>query len=161
MPNINRSDKRRFESRFGGNYITSAQYVVEQLCVSVAHQNKSDLPDKFWQLPEWEKFFKWQIKYAVMILKYYDASAIVAAMRDKRLAGKIRSLSPQAAWSYKAVFQEYQKKFLIEKTTPLTETKPAEGTPRPSFGGRLKKGLLQAIKQVESTQNGKEETSGN
>jgi hypothetical protein len=52
----------------------------------------SDLPDQFWLLPEWDKFFKRQVAFAATILQDYPPECLVSAFSDKRLR-KIRSFA--------------------------------------------------------------------
>lgn len=144
----NRTDKCCFESRYGGCWVTPAQYVVEYLCQL---KSETDLPQKFWKLPEWEAFFRWQSKYANKLIKQYGVNVIVAALRDYRLKG-LQSLSPKAAWKFKKVFDEYKaKRDVIDSMEPTTTTK-AQGDIRRNTQGKMS--LFSKLKKVEADNAG-------
>jgi hypothetical protein len=80
-----RSKKSTYPSRYGGGYVTIAQYITEYLCENIAKNKGKELPQQFWELEEWSKFYKTQIvllnKY---IIKKYHPRAVVKALKDFR-----------------------------------------------------------------------------
>ena len=55
----NSSNKSRYPSRYSpGGWVSAPQYVTELICESKARQDKKDLPRKFWEDKDWEKYFK-------------------------------------------------------------------------------------------------------
>jgi hypothetical protein len=80
-----RTVKSIFESNYGGGNISAAQYITEQICSNISKKRQSELPQKFWNLPEWNKIFRGQIPAANKLLKFYPYQVIVATLRDKRL----------------------------------------------------------------------------
>lgn len=68
--------------------ITPAQYIAEVMCERRAKSLDTELPDRFWELPEWRKFFVYQVMIANSFVKKYGKSrTLVAIVRkvDKRL----------------------------------------------------------------------------
>lgn len=132
-----RTTKCTYQSRYGGGWVTPAQFITEELCASNARDKGRHLPERFWTLKDWANFYRWQIKYTNDLLKKYRAEAIVKALRDPRLKD-LRSLSPKAKWKYQKVFDEYQAKVIAEEQIELkpTTVKAVDEAPRPSFGGK-------------------------
>jgi hypothetical protein len=85
--------------------VTAAQYIAEIMCEKRAASFKTDLPVKFWNLPEWCKFYKKQIFLAYPLLKKYDERAIIKALRDDEL-WNVYSLG--AKWII-PVIEKYEK----------------------------------------------------
>lgn len=80
-----RTEKSKYPSRYSpGGFVTAAQYVVEMCCEKKAKKEKKDLPTQFWQLPEWQKFYKSQVNSANKLIKTYGELAVIAALKDKR-----------------------------------------------------------------------------
>lgn len=80
----NQTDKSRYPSRYSVNkFVTGAQYVTEYICEKKAKKEKRVLPSNFWDLPEWNKFFRHQIVLANRLLKKYSVAAIVNATKRK------------------------------------------------------------------------------
>jgi len=111
----------RYTSRYSPKkFVTAAQYILELICEHKAHAEERDLPIQFWNLPEWEKYYKTQLRKCHALLKKYDEKAIIGALKDK--AGcKIYSL--HAKW-LEPIIQAHQKdvenKEKIEKTSIQT-----------------------------------------
>ena len=80
----NQSEKHPYPSRFGAGFVSVSQYITEIFCEHVARQKHKDLPNKFWELTEWKKFYANQIPSVCKLLKKYPAHVILAAIRDKR-----------------------------------------------------------------------------
>jgi hypothetical protein len=75
------TDKSRYPSRFGGGYITEAQYLAETFC---AHVSRQKLPHKFWELKEWQQKFRRHIKDANELLKKYKLSLILSVLQERK-----------------------------------------------------------------------------
>lgn len=81
----NSSNKSRYPSRYSpGGWVSAPQYVTELICESKARQDKKDLPRKFWEDKDWEKYFKYQIILANSLIKDFGEEAVIAALRDRR-----------------------------------------------------------------------------
>jgi hypothetical protein len=97
----------KYQSKYSPNKeATSLQYICEIICEKNAKQTGRELPVQFWQLSQWEKFYKSQICLAKKLLDNYSDAAIIKALRDKR-TDKIWSLG--APWLI-PVIKEYQSK---------------------------------------------------
>lgn len=102
-----RSTRSNFPSRYGGGWISAAQYVVEFQCEKKAKAEKRELFSLFWKHEEWAKYFRNQIAAANTLLKKYTVYEILAALKDKR-AWKTTSL--RAPWLV-PVLDSYKGKF--------------------------------------------------
>lgn len=142
----NKSDKRKFQSRYSDSHVTIAQYITEYLCEIVAKSCNQDLPREFWNIPEWGKFYKYQIMLANRLLNEYHPRALVRTLKDKRLA-KLSSFAGLSKMKWmKSILVEYhaaaiaedlaKKVEMTEKTT--TTEKPVAIPSRPSLLGKLR-----------------------
>lgn len=102
-----------YPSRYSPNKnVTAAQYILELICEKKAKTQQKDLPIKFWNLPEWKKYFKTQLRKCHSLLKKYDERAIISALKDRR-AKKIFSL--HAPW-LDDIIKEHDNKIKLERT---------------------------------------------
>ena len=85
-------------------WVRADQYIIELVCEKKAKTLKKELPIKFWSNPEWEKFFKSQLRKCKSLLQKYSSEAIIKALQDKR-SWNIYSLF--APW-LEDVIKEYQ-----------------------------------------------------
>lgn len=113
-----RTDDSRYESKYGGGYVSPAQYIAEMVCERIAKKNKKDLPIKFWSTAAWKRSFLTNVLAANSLLKLYQPKAIIAALRK---AYNVYSL--RAPW-LDDLFKEEQEK--------LDNLKTVEDTPSPS-----------------------------
>jgi hypothetical protein len=125
----NRTEKCCFQSRYGGGWITPAQFLTEQLCIKIAQIDKKDLPDKFWELPEWNKIFRRHIVDAHKLLKIYYIQSALAALKDKSLY-KIYSFRFPP---FITLIKKYQKQFettenIINQNIEDIEEQPIDNT---------------------------------
>lgn len=103
-----RTEKSPYKSLYGGGWVTPAQYITERIC---AKMSEDDLPNKFWQLPEWKKKFRDQIQAARALLRNgYAPEAIGAALKDKRLYN-IKSFRLFNYPVPQRILEEYQKEY--------------------------------------------------
>lgn len=102
----NRSDSSRYESRYGGGWITPAQFLAEVMCERSAKSSNLDLPPKFWNLPIWKKEFLKQLNLANKLISKYEPSLISKALRTPQ-GKKIFSLG--AKW-LKDILEKESKK---------------------------------------------------
>lgn len=86
--------------------VTYAQYITELICEKKAVIDGVDLPDKFWIIPDWKKYFKFQITIANKLLKTFRGDAIVNALKDKRTS---KTYSLRSPFLFR-IIEEYQKK---------------------------------------------------
>ncbi len=69
---------RNYPSKYSQNtWITAAQYMGEIMCERRAISLKRDLPNNFWNLPEWKKYYCYQVYLANQLLKKHTAEEII------------------------------------------------------------------------------------
>lgn len=123
-----RTEKSKYPSRYGGGWVSQAQYITECLCYLIAKNEKKELKDNFWKNDYWNRIFKTQIPAANQLLKTYPIEVILAALRDKR-CWKLKSL--RAAWCLEPILKEkkieYDRK---EKNIKTMEKTPTDKKPR-------------------------------
>lgn len=75
----------KFNSRFSpGKKITPAQLITELICEKKAVIEGVELPDRFWDNKKWANYFKYQSKYANLLVKEYKITSLLKALRDKQ-----------------------------------------------------------------------------
>lgn len=118
-------------SSYGGGYIRADQWVTEKLCSVIAKKSGSELPDKFWSLPKWDKIFRRQVQIAASLLILHDAEVIYASLKDKRL----RNIRSFAAFSsvkfFSSVLEEHQNKLNVENSSKEIALEPKSTTEIP------------------------------
>lgn len=115
----NQSEACRYQSRYGGGFITPNNYIVEEVCQRIALKDKlGSLPIKFWSLPKWKKIYMQQLLIVNGLLKLYKPAAIIAGLRRHP---KVYSL--RAAW-LDDTFKEEQEK--IDKQEKMDREREAE-----------------------------------
>lgn len=66
-----------------GKEITAAQYITEIICENKAKKNNKDLHYKFWTTKEWSAYYRDQIATANKLVKKYNESAIIRALKSR------------------------------------------------------------------------------
>jgi hypothetical protein len=113
-----RTDKSRWPSRYSPNgFVTGAQFLVEVVCQNKAKRDSVDLPIKFWELPDWKNYFRWQSKMANELVKEFGEEAVISALKDKR-GSYIYSLN---APKVKVLAAEYKKKIEARPVPKVVE----------------------------------------
>lgn len=80
-----RSEKSKYPSRYSPDgWVSAPQYITEFVCEKKARKDNKELPIKFWEIPEWRKYFRYQITLANKLLKDFPEEAIIAALKDNR-----------------------------------------------------------------------------
>lgn len=141
-----------WQSRFAGGFISNAQYLAECMCDRMARKDGRELPCKFWNLDLWKRKFLLQVRAANSLLKVYDCSAIIKALKTNE--GK-RIYSLGAQWLVPIVKTEQEKIRLREiarkELQPAVEVAAPVETknepPRPSFPA--KRTALSILKELE------------
>lgn len=143
-----RSESSTYPSKYSpGGWVTAAQYIVEAICEKKAQQNQKDLPNQFWQLPEWAKYYRQQIVAANALLKKYDESAVVKALADKR-AFRIYSLrAPHLA----PIILEYERELANREKAQLArkEIEVSDKIERPREAFSNKQSLRNKLKELD------------
>tara|TARA_R110002020_G_scaffold46539_17_gene132385 strand:- start:2093 stop:2527 length:435 start_codon:yes stop_codon:yes gene_type:complete len=108
-----RTEKSRYPSRYSPQgWVHAGQYVTELICEKKAKTENKELPIKFWELPEWLKYYKYQIMLANKLIKEYGEHSVIAALNDKRMWKTYSLRSP----FLKDVIKEYKEKEEIAKS---------------------------------------------
>jgi len=110
-----KTDTHQYLSDYGGGYIRSAQWITERLCALIAKKDGSELPDKFWNLPRWQKLFRRQVQIASSLLLLHDVEAVSSALKDKRLYNVHSFAAFSTVKFFTSVLEEYQSKIDVEK----------------------------------------------
>ena len=120
---------KKYPSRYSsGKQVGAAQYIAELACEKMAKRNKKELPQKFWNIPEWKKSYKSQLLAARGLLKIYSEVAIIRALNSSRAFGIYSLRAPQLD----DIIKEQQRLLDIEKEKPkTTEVKRADTTSKP------------------------------
>ena len=144
-----RSDKSRFESRFGGGFIAPAQYLAESMVDRIARKNKQILPHFFWKEKQWLKQFKLQLMFANKLLKLYSVESIIKVLRTPN-GKKIYSLG--AKWIYEEIEKENdklvkQKENLLKEVENKQEEVVIKKEDRPLFVA--KKSSLTKLRELD------------
>jgi hypothetical protein len=80
------TEKSRYPSKYSpGGWVTGMQYIIETVCERKATAKKIDLPIKFWNRPEWEKFYKSQLRKCRSLIKTYGEKAVLAGVKSKEI----------------------------------------------------------------------------
>jgi hypothetical protein len=107
-----RSDKSRYQSRYAPRgWVHAAQYIAELICEKKAQNDRADLPLRFWELPDWKKYFQFQVVLANRLIKEHGEHAVIAALRDNRT---YKTYSLRSGWLHK-VIEEYVLKEEISR----------------------------------------------
>ncbi len=150
----NRTEPSRFPSRYGGGWVTDAQYITECLCVLIAKKDRKELFDQFWNKEPWKAVFRRQVPLAVKLLKKHPPEVVLATLCDRR-CWKIHSFG--ANWLLKPLLTEKQCEYdaqqVQQSTSELVNTSTVQ-KPRRILTG--KKSMFHLLKEAE---NGKKEKS--
>lgn len=118
------SEASRYESKYGGGFITPNNFIVEMICERIALKDKlGALPVKFWSLPKWKKIYMMQLLQANSLLKLYSPQAIIAGLRKHKTVYSLR-----AQW-LDDTFKEEQEKIdklaaAIKEKNELKQAQP-------------------------------------
>lgn len=126
----NRTEKSRYQSQYGGGWITAPQRLGEMACERIAEG--SPLGPNFWRRKQWSGVFRREVTHANKLLASFAIEAIMRAWNSPR--GRIiRSLG---APFLRPLIEEEQRKFAAEEKridrAPLPETINTLEKPRPS-----------------------------
>jgi hypothetical protein len=138
----NRSNSSRYESRYGGGWITPAQFLAEVMCERSAKSNNIDLPPKFWNLPTWKKEFLKQLSFANKLISKYEPALISKALRTPQ-GKKLFSLG--ANW-LKDILEKESKK---NKKADIEKVQEANKLPtRQNYISR--KSIFSRLKDIDN-----------
>lgn len=133
--------RKKYPSRYSPNgKVHAAQYITELICEKKAVKDKKELPIKFWKLTEWNRYYRYQIMLANVLLKKYSAKAIIAALMDKKSRNVYSLRSP----FLEKLIKEYEHKQPMEKS-PQYDIK----TPSKFKRAESNKSIISKLKDLE------------
>jgi hypothetical protein len=137
--------KNSYPSRYSnGKKVSAAQYITELICENKAKIDKEDLYYKFWLTKKWDRYYRNQISSANKLVKKYDPSAIISALKDKR-AARIYSLRAP----HLVDIIEYHQSIVDSKNKDLTldfDRKQDKKFQKP----KVKKNIISKIKDLDN-----------
>jgi len=146
-----RTEDSRFQSNYGGNWVTPAQYITECLCVLIAKRERKELLNKFWNHAPWNKIFVRQVGLAGKMLKKHPAKVILAVLRDRR-CWKVNSFG--ANWAFAPLLAEKQREYdaiLAQQTGTVPTIASTVQKPQRIRSGR--KSLFTQLKEADDGHN--------
>lgn len=81
--------------------IREDQYIAEILCENRAARLKIKLPLKFWEIPEWAKFFVFQIRFVGPKIKKHGFNKVLSFVKKKYIYSLSAKWIDQALDEYK------------------------------------------------------------
>ena len=72
--------KKIYQSKFGRNKCTAAQYITEVLCERKAEFEKRSLPLEFWNQKEWRGYYMYQLKRINSLIKEYGDQTVLSVV---------------------------------------------------------------------------------
>lgn len=117
-----KSETCRFESRFGGGFVTNAQFLAEGMIARQARKDNVELPMKFWKNEKYERSFLLQLRFANSLLKLYSVDTILFVLRNS--AKNAYSLG--ARWLDPLLSVEQKKRDMQESLRAQEATKIPE-----------------------------------
>lgn len=127
--------KNRWPSRYSPKKLVSdRQYITELICENRAKSLNKDLPMKFWNLEEWKQYYIYQIKICDRLLRKYEATAIVNALKSQQ-GQKIYSL--KVGWLENIIYAEQEKLNSQRKRPKKMPTIPPNRTPEFGYSNPL------------------------
>jgi len=139
------TEKSRYKSRYSPQgWVHCGQYVTELICEKKAKVDKKELPLKFWELPEWAKFYRSQIGSANKLLKKYGDHAVIAALHDNRTW---KTYSLRASWLI-PIIEEYKNK--AETAKLIAEKMSYDFSEKKTFdSNNKKKSVISKLRDLE------------
>ncbi len=87
-----RTEKNKYPSRYSpSGWVSFTQYITELVCEKKALSEGKDLPIKFWEIKEWNSYYKYQITLAAKLAKTYSETAIIKAINECYKLTSLRS----------------------------------------------------------------------
>jgi len=136
----------KYPSIYSPNKECSAiQYICELLCQKKADFDKTRLPMKFWEtMPIWNRYFKKNLRQTAILLKKYDARAIINTLRSAEFG---RRYSIFTDFAENLIAKEQEKIDLAEAVSKTIVVRPdINQKPRQQ---KQKKGILSKLADLD------------
>ena len=144
---VNKSEKSKFISSYGAGYIRPDQWVTEKLCALISKKSGKELPDKFWNLPEWSKVFARQVQLASSLLIMYSPEAIAMTLKDKRCSNVHSFGAFKAVKFFYNILDEYENKISNENSLEEIHLEARQTKSLPSK--RIKNNKISRLKDID------------
>lgn len=119
--------KSRYPSRYSpGGFVTAAQYIIELTCENQANYRKTELPVKFWNLPEWNNTFKRYLRQVQVLLKQYDEKAIIRAIQKNKICTLFSKVLDDRIEQEEKLLKRENLKNSLEHDNGMTYIRPTE-----------------------------------
>lgn len=137
-----RTPARPYRSLYGGGWLTPAQFLAEGMCARQARKDKTELPLKFWNEEKWKRVFLLQHRFALSLLKVYDAESVMRALRTSTGKGVYslgaKFLDPLVRDEQRKAERQEAARAAKSVEPPVSSEPPAERPkeaepPRPAF----------------------------
>jgi hypothetical protein len=124
--------------------VTAPQYLAELMCEKSARQKGVDLPDRFWNNPQWNRVFRRHIAQLHRLLQRFQVEAVVRAFHDQRTSGFLSFGNKR----FLPIIAEHAKKLEQVKKRELQTTEVSEGTgpPRKPVG---QKSAITRLREID------------
>jgi hypothetical protein len=133
------TSKKKYPSRYSnGKEIAAAQYLAEMMCERMAQKNRKELPQRFWNQPEWKKSYRSQLLAAQGLLKIYDESVVIRAVKNLKGIYSLRAPSLDDAIKEEKKKAEANKDKKANVKRVDTKAKPRQHRTRKTQLGKLK-----------------------
>lgn len=126
-----------------GKEVTAAQYITEIICEHKAKKNNKDLHYKFWTTKEWAKYYRDQIATANKLVKQYDESAIIRALKSKPAENIYSLRAPHLIAMIETAKEEIEKQ---NKTLTQTYDRSEQ---KQYLNNHRQKSLISKLKELE------------
>lgn len=147
MP-TNASKESNFVSKYGGNFVSPAQFLSEMMCERQAFRENEELVNKFWTQPRWKREFKKQILGANALLKLYDIKVIIKVLMAKPSVFSLHAKWLDPFFQQEALLSQREKEHKeIKQDNPVATTKCGNND-RPTFKGKTS--TLAALEGLEN-----------
>lgn len=143
-----RTSVSKYESRYGGGWITAGQRLAEMACERIAGEKGLGL--RFWNTTPWSSVYRREAAHASRLLKRFEAEAIMGAWEAPGGRG-CRTLGAPWFLQYIVAAQEeltMSTRRVMEATVP----DPVDTRQRPRPMKQHGRSLLETIHHAESQQ---------
>jgi hypothetical protein len=124
-----RTEKRSYESHYGGGWITASQRLAELACERIA--GESTLGTEFWKRHPWSAIFRREVTFANRLLAAFSFQAVASAF-ESREGRHVRTLGTDF---FKKFVEREQRRLSLQaermSQEPTPDTVDTLETPRP------------------------------
>lgn len=134
----------KYPSLYSPKEVTAAQFIIELICQRKAQADGKSLSMKFWNHPDWSKFYRSQLRKCHTLIKKYGEGAVIAAIRDEKKTKYCRTLF--SAY-FESIVEEKQKELSKKPKTEVQTFDRPTRFEKPK--NRSKKGILSKLDDID------------